>query len=138
MRIALFYSIFALIATAANIGSQDIATRCYTGSYAVTLSVVFGTVVGLLMKYVLDKKYIFKFQTKSVAHDTQVFALYTLMGILTTTIFWSFEFGFDLWFASKTARYLGGVVGLSIGYWMKYHLDKRFVFHKQKGKLSVD
>jgi hypothetical protein len=25
-------------------------------------------------------------------------------------------------------RYLGGVIGLTIGYLAKYHLDKRFVF----------
>jgi hypothetical protein len=25
-------------------------------------------------------------------------------------------------------RYLGGVIGLAIGYLTKYHLDKRFVF----------
>ena len=25
-------------------------------------------------------------------------------------------------------RYLGGLLGLGIGYWAKYHLDKRFVF----------
>jgi hypothetical protein len=25
-------------------------------------------------------------------------------------------------------RYLGGLIGLAIGYWTKYRLDKRYVF----------
>jgi hypothetical protein len=28
-------------------------------------------------------------------------------------------------------RYLGALIGLAIGYWAKYHLDKRFVFRIQ-------
>jgi len=132
MQILLSYSIFALIATAANISSQDIAIRWYTGSYAITLSILFGTAVGLLVKYVLDKKYIFKFRTENVVQDTRVFALYTLMGVFTTAIFWGFEFGSNLLFASKQARYLGGIFGLGIGYWMKYHLDKHFVFSQER------
>ena len=28
----------------------------------------------------------------------------------------------------KSLRYLGGLIGLVLGYWAKYHLDKRFVF----------
>ena len=28
-------------------------------------------------------------------------------------------------------RYVGGVIGLAIGYWAKYRLDKRFVFGSQ-------
>ena len=128
MKLALSYTIFALIATAANIGSQDIAIRIYSGTHAVVLSVMVGTVVGLIVKYILDKKYIFYYQVESVIHDTHTFVLYTLMGIVTTAIFWSFEFGFDFIFESKSLRYLGGIVGLCIGYWMKYHLDKRFVF----------
>jgi hypothetical protein len=50
------------------------------------------------------------------------------MGIATTAIFWGFEFGFNHAFQSKEMRYLGGLIGLAIGYWTKYHLDKRYVF----------
>ena len=28
-------------------------------------------------------------------------------------------------------RYLGGVIGLAIGYLTKYHLDKRYVFRTE-------
>ncbi len=128
MKIAISYTIFALFATIANIGSQDFSLRLYDGIYAVLLSVLVGTVVGLVVKYVLDKKYIFQYPVKNTAHDTQTFALYTVMGLITTAIFWSFEFGFDYLFQSKEMRYTGGIIGLAIGYYIKYQLDKRFVF----------
>jgi hypothetical protein len=131
MKLALLYGILALIATAANIGAQDLAIRLYAGAFSVQGSVLVGTAVGLVVKYVLDKRYIFRFQTRNAAHDGRLFMLYTLMGLVTTVIFWGCEFGFDHLFQTKEMRYLGGCIGLSIGYLTKYHLDKRFVFYKE-------
>jgi putative flippase GtrA len=132
MKIALIYTIFAVIATAANILSQDLSVTLYQGNYAILLSIMVGTAVGLVVKYVLDKKYIFKYQTTSIQHGSRTFYLYTLMGLATTVIFWGFEFGFQALFHSKEMRYLGGIIGLAIGYYVKYQLDKRFVFvHKE-------
>lgn len=128
MKLALNYTIFALIATTANIGSQDLFLYWYHYQYPIALSVLVGTIVGLLVKYWLDKRYIFRFQTSSVGEDSWLFALYTLMGIVTTAIFWGFEFGFHYLFKTDLMRYTGGVLGLAIGYLMKYQLDKRFVF----------
>lgn len=133
MKLAITYAILALIATAANIGAQDLVIRVYSGMFDVLLSVAIGTGVGLVVKYVLDKRYIFKFRARSAVHDGQVFSLYVLMGVATTLIFWGFEFGFHYLFETKEMRYLGGVIGLAIGYVTKYHLDKRFVFRNQGG-----
>jgi putative flippase GtrA len=80
------------------------------------------------VKYVLDKCYIFHFRARNAVHDTQTFALYTIMGLATTVVFWGFEWVFHHLFQTKEMRYLGGVIGLVIGYLTKYHLDKRFVF----------
>lgn len=128
MKIALAYSVFAIVATAANIASQDLSLQLYRGHYTVFFSVMIGTMAGLLVKYYLDKKYIFRFKVKSAVHDSRTFFLYSLMGILTTVIFWGFEFTFDYLYQSKEMRYLGGTIGLAIGYYIKYQLDKRFVF----------
>ncbi|WP_292992858.1 GtrA family protein [Nitrosomonas sp.] len=128
MKLAITYAILALIATAANIGAQDIVIRGYSGAFDVLVSVAVGTAVGLVVKYVLDKRYIFRFRARNVVHDGQTFALYVLMGLATTVIFWGFEFGFHYLFETKEMRYLGGIIGLAIGYLIKYHLDKRFVF----------
>ena len=132
-KLAINYDIFALIATAANISAQDLLIRAYSGEFSVIASVTLGTGVGLVVKYILDKRYIFRFQARSVGHDTRIFALYTVMGMATTMIFWGFEFGFHHVFETKEMRYLGGVLGLAIGYLAKYHLDKRYVFRAEPG-----
>jgi putative flippase GtrA len=129
--LAISYGIFALIATVANIGAQDAFIRIYSGPGHIVASMILGTGVGLVVKYLLDKRYIFRFKAQSVAHDTQTFALYTIMGLLTTVVFWGFEWGFHWAFETKEMRYLGGVIGLAIGYLIKYHLDKRFVFKSE-------
>ena len=128
MKLVLSYALLALIATVANIGAQDLAIRLYSGVYSVLLSIAIGTGVGLVIKYVLDKRYIFRFRARNALHDGQPFILYTVMGLATTIIFWGFEFGFDHLFATKEMRYLGGILGLAIGYLSKYFLDKKYVF----------
>lgn len=130
-KLAINYVSFALIATAANIGTQDLFIRAYSGNFAIFASVMVGTGAGLVVKYILDKRYIFRFQARSVVHATQTFGLYTVMGVFTTMIFWGFEFGFHHVFETKEMRYLGGVMGLAIGYLAKYHLDKCYVFRTE-------
>ncbi|WP_226648836.1 GtrA family protein [Microbulbifer variabilis] len=127
-KLVINYAIFALIATAANIGAQDLVIRTYSGAFDILASVVVGTGVGLVTKYILDKRYIFRYQTQSIVHNTQTFALYTVMGLATTVVFWGFEISFQYIFETKEMRYLGGIIGLAIGYLTKYQLDKRYVF----------
>ena len=128
MRLAILYAVIALIAMATNIGAQELTVRAYSGPFQVPLSVFVGTGVGLVVKYLLDKAFIFRFTARDKLHDVQTFGLYTVTGVVTTAIFWGFEFGFDQFFQSKDMRYLGGLIGLAIGYWTKYRLDKRYVF----------
>ena len=131
MKRATAYAIFAIFATVTNIAAQDIVIRCYGGSFAVEISIAIGTIVGLIVKYVLDKRYIFSFTTRNILHEGRTFAFYTLMGIVTTAIFWGTEMVFDYLFQTKEMRYLGGVIGLAIGYLIKYQLDKRYVFRSE-------
>jgi len=128
MRLAIVYTIIALIATAANLGAQELTVRAWHGAFQIELSVFIGTGVGLVVKYVLDKIFIFRFRTASTLHDLHTFILYTAMGVVTTLLFWGFEFGFNSAFQDKNMRYVGALIGLGLGYWAKYHLDKRFVF----------
>lgn len=128
IRLAMLYTAFAIVATFFNILAQDICSYIYSGPFYILVSIIIGTGVGLVIKYVLDKKYIFKYKTQNAQHDGKVFYAYTVMGIFTTIIFWGFEFGFHAMFETKEMRYVGGVIGLMIGYICKYYLDKRFVF----------
>jgi len=128
VKLALTYALLALVATLANIGAQDLLARLYAGPYAVVLAMIAGTAIGLAVKYVLDKRYIFRFRARDLGHDSRTFALYMLMGLATTAIFWSVELGFEHLFGTRAMRYLGAAIGLAIGYAAKYHLDKRYVF----------
>lgn len=130
MRLALKYTIFAVLATLANIGAQHATVSLLHWAYVLPVSVLVGTAVGLYVKYWLDKHYIFRFKTVDVAHDTRTFLLYSAMGVITTAVFWGFEFAFHWLYQTDVMRYTGGVIGLAIGYVIKYQLDKRFVFVK--------
>ena len=58
------------------------------------------------------------------------FAFYTFTGVFTTIVFWGTEIFFHYAFESDFMRYVGGVIGLVIGYILKFLLDSRFVFRK--------
>lgn len=128
MQLAITYAILALLAIVTNMAVQDLSVELYDGPFHVPFSVAAGTGAGLVAKYVLDKRFIYRFRATDALHDGRTFALYTLMGLATTAVFWCFEFGFDYVFGTRTMRYTGGVLGLVIGYFAKYHLDKRYVF----------
>ena len=126
--IALRYILFAVLSTALNILFQYLSFMLHDGFLSLYVAMFVGTVAGLVLKYILDKKYIFFHTPKSRRDDGKKFFLYSLMGVFTTFIFWGFEIGFDAMFAHESAKYVGAVIGLSIGYVVKYFLDKKFVF----------
>lgn len=128
LKRAAAYISFAVIATISNILTQDILSYLYNGRFDVFISIFIGTAIGLVIKFILDKRYIFKYHNNKLKKNSQVFVLYTVMGIITTAVFWGFEFGFHYLFATKEMRYLGAIIGLMIGYVCKYYLDKRYVF----------
>jgi len=128
MMTPLLYISFAILSTCVNLVSQFICFRLYQGTADIYLAMFFGTLNGLILKYLLDKKYIFNYQTKNLKEDTSKFFLYSLMGVFTTLIFWGTELAFDNLFNHEIAKYAGAIIGLSIGYLIKYFLDKKFVF----------
>lgn len=130
MRIFLLYFLFAAISALVNIFAQDLFLRLHICDRGIFFSIIFGTAAGLVVKYWLDKNYIFRFRATNARHDARTFMLYSVMGVLTTLIFWAFEFGFQAFFQTKSMRYLGGIIGLGIGYFVKYQMDKRFVFRR--------
>jgi hypothetical protein len=127
-HLVVLYALFAALSIVANIGMQKLSLMAYSGRFDVLLSVLVGTGGGLVLKFVLDKIWIFRYRHKNLSHGVASFLLYSLMGVATTVIFWGFEFGADAIFHSEPARFVGGAIGLTIGYFVKYRLDKRFVF----------
>ena len=130
MKIAIAYTAFAIIATIANLGSQELIFQLYHYSFRVELSVLAGTAIGLVVKYVLDKRYIFKVEVNSTHKDMKLFVLYAITGVFTTAVFWGSEYAFAIMFDHRAMRYLGGALGLAVGYVLKYQLDKKWVFSK--------
>lgn len=126
--IAFRYVLFAIISTVVNLAFQYLSFMLYSGFLSLYLAMFIGTLAGLVLKYILDKKYIFFHKPKSKKDDSKKFLLYSLMGVFTTFIFWGFEIAFDLFLDFKSAKYLGAILGLGIGYMVKYNLDKKFVF----------
>jgi len=133
-KIAVLYGLFAGLSTAVNIGSQMLSMLIYSGTYAVEISIFIGALAGLPLRYFLEKHYIFSFESKNIKHDGQLFILYSFMGVFTTAIFWGTEYAFHLIFTTDVMRYIGGVLGLTIGYYIKYQLDIRFVFVNKSTK----
>ena len=136
-KIAVLYSLFAGLSTVVNIGSQMLSMLIYSRVYAVEISIFIGTLAGLPLRYFLEKRYIFSFKSKNIKHDGRLFILYSFMGVFTTVIFWGTEYAFHLIFTADVMRYIGGGLGLSIGYYIKYQLDKRFVFVDKSTKAII-
>ncbi len=128
--LVLRYAAFAAVATVANLGAQRLVlAQGETGALLVPAMIV-GTAVGLVVKYALDKRWIF-FDTASGlrAHSSR-FSRYSAMGLITTALFWATEAGFWWVWRTETAREVGAVLGLAVGYGVKYWLDSRFVFNR--------
>ena len=126
--IAILYTLFAVLSTAINISSQMLSIWIYSGPLSVEISILIGTAMGLPLRYFLEKKYIFNFTSKCLMHDGKLFVFYSAMGVITTLIFWGTEYAFHLIYDTDFMRYLGGIIGLSIGFYVKYQLDKKYVF----------
>lgn len=133
-RLATLYAAFGVVSTVANLGAQWGSRAVWspdpgTLDLAYWFALAVGTGVGLVVKFVLDKFFIFDDRAAEGAkqHGTQ-FALYTAMGIATTVIFWGAQSAAFVIWATDLAATVGGAVGLGIGYVVKYQLDKRFVF----------
>jgi putative flippase GtrA len=127
-KIAVLYTLFAVLSTAINIGSQMLSIWIYKGPLSVEISILVGTAMGLPLRYFLEKRYIFNFTSKNLVHDGKLFVFYSAMGVITTLIFWGTEYAFHLIYDTDFMRYLGGIIGLSIGFYVKYQLDKKYVF----------
>ena len=138
LGLALRYTAFAAVATLANLAAQRLVLGQLEGAvapgWAFAVALGFGTGVGLVVKYVLDKRWIFGDRSRGLAAHGRRFGLYTLMGVATTAIFWGTETAFWLAFGTDAAREAGAVIGLAIGYVTKYRLDRAYVFRPEPGR----
>lgn len=123
------YSAFASIAILANLATQRLVLAAFPKAFILALAG--GTLIGLIMKYALDRQWIFKGGSHAQAGHAGTFGLYAATGIFTTLIFWGLETAAWLIWQTHQAREVGAVVGLLLGYGLKYRLDRRYVFTQQ-------
>lgn len=126
--LAFRYAAFAGVATLVNLAVQRIVLLAGTATLHFAAALVAGTLAGLVVKYLLDKRWIFHDAETGLRRHGRKFTLYSVMGIATTCIFWGSETLFWLVWRTEFMREAGAVLGLAIGYSLKYRLDRRFVF----------
>ncbi|HHX90191.1 MAG TPA: GtrA family protein [Paracoccus sp.] len=131
--LVLRYGVFAALAVLANLAAQRLVLTSGEGPAHFALAVGFGTLAGLVVKYHLDKRWIFYDTASGFAAQGRQFSLYTAMGLVTTAIFWGTETVFWAIWQTHPAREAGAILGLAVGYVVKYHLDRRFVFDAARG-----
>ena len=121
------YIIFCIIAILINLSTQRIIMELvFINNYF--LALLIGTLFGLVIKFILDKKYIFAYSDSSIKNNSLKFSFYSFNGILTTLLFWGTESVFFFIYKTNFAREFGALIGLTIGYFVKYRLDKKYVF----------
>lgn len=126
--LVLKYLCFAALAIFSNLGVQRFIFSISDSQATYVIAVVAGTAAGLVVKYLLDKTWIFYNSTSGIKGHSNIFSRYAMMGLFTTSIFWGFETLFWLIWETNFMRELGALIGLVIGYRVKYRLDLKFVF----------
>ena len=127
MNIFFKYVLFCLVAILVNLTIQRIFLELiFEDNYIVAL--IFGTLTGLITKYFLYKNYIFKDFDHSLKNNSKKFTIYSENGFFTTIIFWGMESLFYFVYSTSFARELGAIIGLSVGYFLKFRLDKKYGF----------
>jgi putative flippase GtrA len=124
------YGAFALVAVLVNLATQRavLSLGWSAPGLGLATAIAAGTLTGLVVKYALDKRWIFFDRETGLALHGRKFTLYTAMGIVTTALFWGSETAFWLIWGTDAMREAGAVLGLAVGYATKYQLDRRFVF----------
>jgi putative flippase GtrA len=125
------YVVFAGIATLANLATQEAVVRISPLS-PLALSILVGTATGFVLKYLLDKKWVFDDGYGGHRQELQKITLYGVFSVFTTLVFWSFEVAFWVIWHTDFAKYTGAVIGLAIGYAAKFMLDRAFVFKERQ------
>ncbi|HOV13454.1 MAG TPA: GtrA family protein [Spirochaetota bacterium] len=138
----LLYLIFAIFSTLINlltqIGVERVLFSLNIDFFSmvvvdkITLNIIIkmfiATVISFIFKFIVDKIVIFQDKTTNLVSNLKKIVIYGSFAVFTTLIFWGFELGFKFVFHFQYSEYIGGTLGLIIGYTLKFLLDSRYVF----------
>jgi putative flippase GtrA len=125
------YVLFAVLATIANLAAQEAVIRLAPLA-PLALSILMGTIVAFVLKYVLDKRWVFDDGFHGHRQEFRKITLYGAFSVITTLVFWAFEVAFWMIWRTDFAKYAGAVLGLAVGYAAKFVLDRTFVFTERR------
>ena len=128
--IFLRYILFAFVAGCSNLAVQEVVTRIVPWA-PIVISLFIGTASGFLIKYLLDKNLIFQDSYKGHVVELGKVVTSGIFSVGTTLLFWTIELSFWYVWGTVEAKYIGAAIGLALGNWLKYWLDRIWVF-KQK------
>ncbi len=118
---AVLYSFNSNILTFSLYKNIDIATLLKLG---------IATIAAFVFKYLADRFLVFKKEKYTTAQkEIAGIGLYTLFSVFTTLLFWAVQLSFKVYFQLE---YIGLILGLAVGYTLKFFLDKYFVFAGEK------
>ena len=116
------YFLFALLASIVNVICQHIFLNYNENLF---FAVIAGSAAGLVFKYVLDSSIVFDGK-KPINFKT--FLIYASIGAFITPVIWIVEVIFLNTFGTIFMRDVGALLGLGLAYYIKYEMDKRYVF----------
>ena len=141
------YMLFAVVAIIVNIGFQIIAREViilifseFAFNFIALNSIkfeywflgalAFGTLIGFIFKFIVDKFIVFEEKRPiddSIEKTGKQLFLYLGFAVFTTIIFWGLEILFKVLLPGDWYL-VGGIIGLAIGYTVKFLLDRKYVF----------
>ena len=116
------YFLFAVLVTFVNLVGQHIFLNFYENLF---LAVIAGSASGLVIKYALDSRIVFE---SDGGMDLKTFIRYAFIGACITPVIWVVEVTFLNIFGTVFMRDVGAILGIALAYYIKYEMDKRFVF----------
>lgn len=129
---------FAALAIVLNLCSQN-SVLLVLGDFwfGIYVAIAFGNAAGLFFKYVADKYWVFEDADATIVGNSKKFAIYAVLGVFTTVVFWVVELLFHYLFGTVFMTNVGAVLGLCIGYVIKYNLDKHITFRQWEASAAL-
>lgn len=136
MKIVAKYSFISFISILFNVIAQFIFTKLFYYNYNFLIEMFLGSISGVTVKIILDRTYIFYYMNEKSIGNILRFVVYSFFEIISILLFIILEVIFNFFIPIPFSRYLGVIIGLSIGYSIKYHFDKRYILNDFYFKYS--
>lgn len=130
-RALTLYVLFAGAAVGLNVLVQRLVFAVYHGPQTIVVAMVVGAGVALTAKYFLDRKWVLGVRH---AADEEEIIKYAMAGATITLVFFAFQYTIWIFYQTDLARDIGIVLGMAVGYLIKFLIDRKFVFVESRSR----